>query len=80
MRELFGETRGCTHITELIGSVATTAFQTLAGQGAQSPDQRPFQIDGCHALKSDAPAVAKFYPRWYTGADKPEVSMQSEAH
>jgi hypothetical protein len=65
VREIFGGTAGCTHITELIGAVATTAFQTMAGQGIQGADKKPFQLDGCHALKTDAPAVAKFYPRWY---------------
>jgi Protein of unknown function (DUF2889) len=30
--------------------------------------QRPFQLDRCHALRTDGPAVASFYPRWYTGA------------
>jgi hypothetical protein len=67
--ELFAGTRGCTHITDLIGSVATTAFQTIAGQGLQNPDKMPFQLDKCHALALDAPAVARYYPRWYTGKD-----------
>ena len=33
VKELLGGVRGCTHITELAGSLATAAFQTLAGQG-----------------------------------------------
>jgi hypothetical protein len=65
--ELFAGTRGCTHITDLIGSVATTAFQTIAGQGLQDPTKVPFQLDKCHALALDAPAVARYYPKWYTG-------------
>lgn len=72
VRDLLGGTSGCTHLTELIGAVATTAFQTMAGQGIQSPDKKPFQLDGCHALKTDAPAVAQFYPRWYTGVSPVE--------
>ncbi|MCK7491704.1 MAG: M20/M25/M40 family metallo-hydrolase [Comamonadaceae bacterium] len=31
-------------------------------------DRRPFQLDRCRALRVDGPAVAKFYPRWYTRA------------
>jgi Protein of unknown function (DUF2889) len=68
VRELLGGTAGCTHITELVGSVATTAFQTIAGQGLQQPDAKPFQLDRCHALATDAPAVARYYPQWYRGA------------
>lgn len=67
VRELFGGTAGCTHLTDLIGSVATTAFQTMAGEISRDPERKPFQLDRCHALKTDAPAVAKFYPRWYRG-------------
>ena len=35
VREMFRGERGCTHITELIGSVATAAYQTLAGEAAK---------------------------------------------
>ncbi len=65
VKEQLGGTEGCTHLTELINTLATTAFQTMAGQLAPSPDTRPFQLDRCHALAVNAPAVAKFYPRWY---------------
>lgn len=68
VRELLGGTAGCTHITELVGSLATAAFQTLAGQGMQPPDAKPFQLDRCHALRSDGPVAARFYPQWYRGA------------
>ena len=67
VRDLLGGTNGCTHTTELIGIVATTAFQTMAGQGTQPTNQRPFQLGGCHALALTAPAVAKYYPAWYKG-------------
>ena len=29
------------------------------------PDEKPFSIDGCHALKSSGPQVATFFPRWF---------------
>lgn len=67
VREALGGTRGCTHITELIGSLATTAFQTLAGQGVMKQDTKPYQLDRCHALRTDGPAVARYYPVWYRG-------------
>lgn len=65
IKELFGGVRGCTHITDLIGIVATTAFQTLAGQVRLDGDTQPFQLDRCHALRVDGDAVAVHYPRWY---------------
>jgi hypothetical protein len=66
VKELLGGIRGCTHVTELAGSIATAAFQTLAGQVTQDPSKKPFQVDRCHALEASGPAVAKFYPRWST--------------
>ena len=69
VKELFGGVRGCTHITELAGALATAAFQTLAGQRLQDPDRKPFQLDKCHALDSTQRAVAKYYPRWYRGSE-----------
>ncbi len=65
VKTLFGGTRGCTHLTDLIGIVATTAFQTLAGQPGQNRDQQPFQLDRCHALRVDGDTVAEYYPRWH---------------
>lgn len=65
VKVLFGSTRGCTHITDLIGTVATTAFQTIAGQIQQDPESIPFQLNKCHALAVNSPAVAEFYPKWY---------------
>jgi hypothetical protein len=67
VKELLGGVRGCTHLTELAGSLATAAFQTLAGQVRQDPERKPYQLDKCHALAGDAPVVAKYYPRWYRG-------------
>jgi len=69
VRELFGGVRGCTHITELAGALATAAFQTFAGQGLADPAKKPFPLDQCHALESTQPAVAKYYPQWYRGTE-----------
>jgi hypothetical protein len=67
VREMFRGAHGCTHITELIGSVATAAYQTLAGEVSQPEHMKPFQLDKCHALVSNGPVVAQYYARWYTG-------------
>ncbi len=68
VRNRLGGIHGCTHLTELVSSLATTAFQTIAGQGMQPAGSKPFQLDRCHALRTDGPAVARFYPQWYRGA------------
>ena len=77
VKELLGGTSGCTHITDLVGIVATTAFQTIAGQGFQSVGDKPFQLDRCHALALASPAVARYYPQWYKG-DQPISSPATE--
>ena len=80
VKDLFGGVRGCTHITELAGSLATAAFQTLAGQRLQDPEKKPFQLDKCHALDSTQPAVARYYPRWYRGKEPIEPAPESDHH
>jgi hypothetical protein len=63
---------GCTHLTELTAVLPTATIQAFAGEvldtrdGASTDDQshQPFQLDRCHALRTDGEAVAKFYPRW----------------
>ena len=77
VKQLLGGTHGCTHITDLIGIVATTAFQTIAGQGLQTSGTKPYQLDRCHALALTAPAVARYYPEWYRG-DQPFESPATE--
>ncbi len=63
---LFGGIRGCTHMSELLRTMGTGVLQALAGDNlAVSDTQKPFQLDGCHALATDGPQVAAFYPRWY---------------
>ena len=78
LKERLSGISGCTHLTELAQILPTAAIQAFAGDvldtrdGVSADDQqeRPFQLDRCHALRSDGPAVAKFYPRWVTGPAK----------
>jgi hypothetical protein len=73
---------GCTHLSELATVLPTAAVQAFAGDvidtrdGAATNDQttKPFQLDRCHALKTDGEAVAKYYPRW---ANRPDVETKS---
>jgi len=78
----FARTAGCTHMSELASVLPTAAVQSMAGrrrlQAEQFPEQRPFQLDGCHALRLDGPIVQREYPRWYiapeAGAPNPDAA------
>lgn len=74
-RELLGGTRGCTHLLELLGPIATTAFQTVYSlrekrNREHGMRKRPGLIDSCHAWASDSPVIARRYPEFYTGPKK----------
>jgi hypothetical protein len=58
VRARLGGVHGCTHIVELLGPVATTAFQTMSSGKAR-------ELDRAHRVKNDpAPQVAApFKPR-----------------
>jgi hypothetical protein len=82
VRERLGGTHGCTHITEMAAVLPSAAIQAFAGEVYQprdtahepqssdhdAVDRKPFQLDRCHALRTDGAAVAHYYPRWYVGA------------
>jgi hypothetical protein len=70
--ELFGGSKGCTHITELVGNIATGAIQTTAGQLSGGESRRPVSVDGCHALDASGPIVAKYYPQWHRKMEQKE--------
>ena len=66
VKNLFGDTRGCAHLSELLMAVPTAAFQTFAGEMKHSEsEKKPFHLDRCHALATDSDVVRRFYPRWY---------------
>jgi len=70
VKERLGGVQGCTHLTELTSVLPTAAIQAFAG-AVFHPDQlasgerRPFELDSCHALKSDGEAVRIYYPKWH---------------
>jgi len=75
--ERLGGTRGCTHITELCQVLPTAIIQAMAGsvidtREGDAAGNPPFQLDRCHALRRDSATVARFYPRWSTGAPAAE--------
>jgi len=72
VKERFFRTQGCTHMTELAAVLPTVALQTMAHKRRENavggPERRPFQLDGCHALRVDGPVVLEHYPRWHVAA------------
>lgn len=76
-RELLGGTRGCTHLLELLGPLATTAFQTIyaareRARPAGADGRKPALVDSCHMYASQGRIVRARWPAFYTGpADPP---------
>ena len=72
LKERLSGVLGCTHLTELAQVLPTAAIQAFANDVLRARDgndddvspQRPFQLDKCHALRTDGPGVARYYPRW----------------
>ncbi len=72
VNNILGRTAGCTHITELLGPMATTAFQTMGAElNGFSKDndtlEPPFLLNSCHALADTGPVVKRQWPQWYKG-------------
>lgn len=67
---------GCTHVTELTNVLPTAAIQGIATRInpvklANEQTKRPFQIDGCHALRAEGEVVRVHHPKWFK---KPNIS------
>lgn len=81
VKERLGGVEGCTHLVELLGPLATVAFQTIAvvvfqerldkarAEGRVDPleTSRPMLMDTCHALASDGEVAHREWPAFYTG-------------
>ncbi|MDN3918938.1 DUF2889 domain-containing protein [Roseateles violae] len=81
VKERLGGVKGCTHLTELCQVLPTAVIQAFAGividtREGDGSGQPPFQLDRCHALRSDGPVVQTHYPRWYR---KPEADPAAAA-
>ncbi|MEI7612918.1 MAG: DUF2889 domain-containing protein [Betaproteobacteria bacterium] len=74
VKDRFGHEKGCAHVTELLMFVPTVALQTFASEMLDNDEgeDKPFQLDRCHALVSHSETVRRYYPRWYR-VHSPEV-------
>jgi hypothetical protein len=67
VKRLFRGTLGCSHMTELLPPMASTAFQVLwadgdyGGADAQGSAQRTSPLGGCHALRLDGRIVKTYF-------------------
>ena len=68
IRQELGGTTGCTHINELLGILATVAYQSVySGEKswAQDNSSRPAFIDTCHIWASNGETVQQYFPQHY---------------
>ncbi|MGB0664081.1 MAG: DUF2889 domain-containing protein [Pontibacterium sp.] len=72
VRDMFGGVNGCAHLVELLGPIATTAYQathqTRAEQNNWSDGgEKPSMLDTCHTMDSRGPIVETYWPHFYEG-------------
>lgn len=71
IQERLGGAKGCTHLVELLGPIATTAFQTMAmvrrASEAADPALSPVRLNSCYAYREDGPLVKERWPDAYVG-------------
>lgn len=64
VKNVLGGAKGCTHLLELLGPIATTAYQTLwqskGGYDSESPEAVDRLIDSCHTFARDGAVVRAF--------------------
>jgi hypothetical protein len=68
---LVGGTEGCTHLIELFGPIATTAFQTIfPWKHRNEPNGQPGEpvmLDACRGFARDGEVVRRFWPEHAKG-------------
>ncbi|MBB5216178.1 DUF2889 domain-containing protein [Parapusillimonas granuli] len=72
LAKVVGGARGCTHITELVGNLATVAVQTTAGLLPAKETDKPLQLGACHAYRDSGTLVREHFPKWYRAPETKE--------
>ncbi len=80
--EKLAGTDGCTHLKELLNTIGSAAYQTMApirrariAKSAESadgvePGKRPPMLDSCYAMSSERAVVLRKWPAFHTGKAK----------
>ena len=66
--KLLGKTEGCTHLVELLNTIATTAFQTIYPYSINkvtTVKEKPKLLNKCYAYSENSPIVKKLFPDFY---------------
>ena len=83
IRDLLGGANGCTHHWELLGRVATVAYQTTYGTKREKrpyrPGQIPYQFNSCHMYAADSPETLRRWPELYTGPQPQTTHHESKS-
>jgi len=74
LAERMGGIKGCTHLSELLGNIATVAFQTVASSDEwvakiDRGEIIPFYIDSCYSYNESGSLVKQLYPNLYRPKD-----------
>jgi Protein of unknown function (DUF2889) len=74
VRDRLGGSKSCTHLRELLGPLATTAFQTTSALRRSQPTPvdargRPLKIDSCYAYGAERELVRMHWPQFHRSAD-----------
>jgi len=82
VKDLFGSTHGCAHVSELLMFLPTVALQTFASEVLDDDDSahKPYQLDRCHALESHSETVKRYYPRWYRDQNPGQGHLPKARH
>ena len=73
IKRMFRGVSGCSHLTELLPPMATTAFQVMWSSRETYSDKvlegdtvnRPTPLGGCHALSQNGEVVKLYFPQHY---------------
>lgn len=70
VRERLANAANCTHLKELLGPIATTAFQSLVTEFPERTEAadakgRPLQIGTCYAYRAEGEVVLRNWPRFH---------------
>ena len=72
VREKMGGIKGCVHLVDLLGPMATVAYQTLDEplyRAAQAAGGQPHFINACHAWREDGVLAMAEFPK--TAVERP---------